>query len=150
MLHHTVHFPLARSAAIVITKGKAGFIGTPSSVCSIEVCFATAQNIDSDYLVLQVPKKNSLPSDDDLAKEVVNVLSGVDVLEFNIKMLMKHLSKLFLCMAWHCASKLGLGLLGSGASLHVCNGAEVKECASVSRCQCSYCYNVSMQMASTR
>lgn len=44
--------------------------------------------------VLQVPSKESLPSDEELAKEVVSVLSGVNVLEFNIKMLMKHLSKL--------------------------------------------------------
>ena len=43
--------------------------------------------------VLQVPSKESLPSDEELAKEVVSVLSGVNVLEFNIKMLMKHLSK---------------------------------------------------------
>ena len=71
-----------------------------------------------DVTVLQVPKKGSLPSDEDLSKEVVNVLSGVDVLEFNIKMLMKHLSKLVLvhalsCMirlmdmdlyVWHCAN----------------------------------------------
>lgn len=47
---------------------------------------------DEKPLVAMVPRKNSLPSDDDLAKEVVNVLSGVDVLEFNIKMLMKHLN----------------------------------------------------------
>lgn len=44
-------------------------------------------------IALQVPSKESLPSDEDLAKEVVSVLSGVNVLEFNIKMLMKHLSK---------------------------------------------------------
>lgn len=43
--------------------------------------------------MLQVTSKESLPSDEDLAKEVVSVLSGVNVLEFNIKMLMKHLSK---------------------------------------------------------
>ena len=43
--------------------------------------------------VLQVPSKESLPSDEELAKEVVSVLNGVNVLEFNIKMLMKHLSK---------------------------------------------------------
>lgn len=41
----------------------------------------------------QVPHKDSLPSDEELAKEVVRVLSGVNVLEFNIKMLMKDLSK---------------------------------------------------------
>lgn len=46
-------------------------------------------------IALQVPSKESLPSDEDLAKEVVSVLSGVNVLEFNIKMLMKHLSKHF-------------------------------------------------------
>ena len=43
--------------------------------------------------VAQVPSKQSLPSDKELAQEVVSVLSGVNVLEFNIKMLMKHLSK---------------------------------------------------------
>ena len=43
--------------------------------------------------VLQVPGKEGMPNDEELAKEVVTVLSGVNVLEFNIKMLMKHLSK---------------------------------------------------------
>ena len=47
----------------------------------------------NDLNALQVPSKESLPSDEELAKEVVSVLSGVNVLEFNIKMLMKHLSK---------------------------------------------------------
>lgn len=66
--------------------------------------------------MLQVPKKERLPSDEDLSKEVVNVLSGVDVLEFNIKMLMKHLSKpCSVCSGfecYQCACKLNLGLLG--------------------------------------
>ncbi|KAL3135074.1 hypothetical protein ABBQ32_008019 [Trebouxia sp. C0010 RCD-2024] len=47
---------------------------------------------DEKPLLAMVPKKESLPSDEDLSKEVVSVLSGVDVLEFNIKMLMKHLN----------------------------------------------------------
>ena len=42
---------------------------------------------------LQVPKKKKLPSEKTLQKEIVQTLSGVNVLEFNIKMLMKHLSK---------------------------------------------------------
>lgn len=92
-------FPLPALLPLPSLKAKQVSLEDLHQVCSIEVCFATAQNIYSHYLVLQVPRKNSLPSDDDLAKEVVNVLSGVDVLEFNIKMLMKHLSKLFLCMA---------------------------------------------------
>lgn len=46
----------------------------------------------------QVPLTERLPSDEDLSKEVVNVLSGVDVFKFNVNMLMKHLSKLPLCM----------------------------------------------------
>ena len=43
---------------------------------------------------LQVPKKKRLPSEITLQQEIVQTLSGVDVLEFNIKMLMHHLSKL--------------------------------------------------------
>lgn len=61
------------------------------------ICHGTKHII----IVLQVPKKESLPSDEDLSKEVVSVLSGVDVLEFNIKMLMKHLSKL--SWSWFCS-----------------------------------------------
>ncbi|KAL3162696.1 hypothetical protein ABBQ38_008738 [Trebouxia sp. C0009 RCD-2024] len=40
----------------------------------------------------QVPLTERLPSDEDLSKEVVNVLSGVDVFKFNVNMLMKHLN----------------------------------------------------------
>lgn len=44
-------------------------------------------------MALQVPKKKKLPSEKTLQQEIVQTLSGVNVLEFNIKMLMKHLSK---------------------------------------------------------
>ena len=43
-------------------------------------------------MALQVPKKK-LPSKKTLQQEIVQTLSGVNVLEFNIKMLMQHLSK---------------------------------------------------------
>jgi len=42
---------------------------------------------------LQVPKKKKLPSEKTLQQEIVQTLSGVNVLEFNIKMLMQHLSQ---------------------------------------------------------
>ena len=42
---------------------------------------------------LQVPKKKKLPSEKTLQQEIVQTLSGVNVLEFNIKMLMQHLSE---------------------------------------------------------
>ena len=37
--------------------------------------------------------KHKAPTEDELEKEIVHTLSGVNVLEFNIKMLMKHLSR---------------------------------------------------------
>ena len=40
-----------------------------------------------------MPKKGKVPTEEELQKEIVKVLNGVNVLEFNIKMLMKHLSK---------------------------------------------------------
>lgn len=49
-----------------------------------------------------VPLTESLPSDEDLSREIVNVLSGVDVFQFNIDMLMQCLSKLPLCVLLYC------------------------------------------------
>ena len=54
------------------------------SVCHKQTAWMTA---------LQVPKKKKLPSEKTLQQEIVQTLSGVNVLEFNIKMLMAHLSK---------------------------------------------------------
>ncbi|KAL0021164.1 hypothetical protein WJX77_006655 [Trebouxia sp. C0004] len=48
---------------------------------------------DEKPLQAMVPKKKKLPSEKTLQKEIVQTLSGVDVLEFNIKMLMKHLNE---------------------------------------------------------
>ncbi|KAL3135052.1 hypothetical protein ABBQ32_007998 [Trebouxia sp. C0010 RCD-2024] len=42
-----------------------------------------------------VPLTESLPSDEDLSREIVNVLSGVDVFQFNIDMLMQCLNAMY-------------------------------------------------------
>ena len=75
--------------------------GFPACMRAVNILICLPWRKRHVVIVLQVAKKECLPSDEDLSKEVVNVLSGVDVLEFNIKMLMKHLSKLFLCTLHH-------------------------------------------------
>lgn len=47
---------------------------------------------DEKPLGAMVPKKGKVPTEEELQKEIVKVLNGVNVLEFNIKMLMKHLN----------------------------------------------------------
>ena len=47
---------------------------------------------DKAFLPVQATKPKA-PSEEELEKEIVQTLSGVNVLEFNIKMLMKHLSE---------------------------------------------------------
>ncbi|KAL0045693.1 hypothetical protein WJX82_001892 [Trebouxia sp. C0006] len=48
---------------------------------------------DEKPLQAMVPKKKKLPSEKTLQQEILQTLSGVNVLEFNIKMLMQHLNE---------------------------------------------------------
>lgn len=91
--HHNMHTEAAALDFLqyVTSHYMDNSLGIEAHSCSLLLHCSLMQS--SNVILLQVPSKESLPSDEELAKEVISVLSGVNVLEFNIKMLMKHLSK---------------------------------------------------------